>query len=266
MKNDLRKALEEIEYFLLDMDGTIYLSDDPIGDMANTLNFLREKGKKIIYLTNNSSKNVIKYVEKLKKLNFYADSDEVYSSALGAVEYITDNYKGQSVHVLGTENVKEELKNKGLNVTESLHADIALLTYDVELTYEKLCNFVKCINNGAKYFATHPDACCPNVEVFLPDAGSFIKMIEVSNGFTPEVIIGKPSTVMGDNLMRRLNLTPNKFIMVGDRLHTDIKFGVNCNFYTLLVMSGETTKEVLEKSPTKPDFILDSLNDVKNYF
>lgn len=266
METNLKEALKEIEYFLLDMDGTIYLSDNPIGDMANTLKFLRDNGKKIIYLTNNSSKNTSKYKEKLQKLNFYDDSDEVYSSSIAAVEYINEYYKGKTVHVLGTENVKEELKNNGLNITDSLNADIALLTYDVELTYEKLCNFVKCINNGAKYFATHPDACCPNVEVFLPDAGSFIKMIETSNGFTPELIIGKPATIMGDNLKRRLYSNPKKFIMVGDRLHTDIQFGINSNFYTMLVMSGETTKEILNESKTKPDFILDSLNDVKNYF
>ncbi len=266
MKVDLKKALKEIEYFLLDMDGTIYLSDNPIGDMAGTLNFLRENGKKIIYLTNNSSKNTVKYKEKLQKLKFWDESDEVYSSGIAAVEYINDYYKGKSVHVLGTTNVKEELKSHGLNITESLYADIALLTYDVELTYEKLCNFVKCLNNGAKYFATHPDVCCPNVEVFLPDAGSFIKMIETSNGFTPELIIGKPSTIMGENLKRRLVNNPKKFIMVGDRLHTDIQFGVNSDFYTMLVMSGETTTEILNASKTKPDFILDSLNDVKNYF
>ena len=266
MKSDLTNALKEIDYFLLDMDGTIYLSDTPIGDMANTLKFLRENGKKIIYLTNNSSKSVNNYIEKLKKLSFYDDRDEVYSSALGAAHYIKDNYNGQSVHVLGTESIKKELKSKGLNVTDSLNADIALLTYDMELNYEKLCNFIKCINNGAKYFATHPDVCCPNVQVFLPDAGSFIKMIEVSNGFVPEIIIGKPSNIMGENLQRRLNLKPNKFIMVGDRLHTDIEFGINCNFYTMLVMSGETTKETLKKSEIKPNFILNSLNDVKNYF
>lgn len=266
MKTDLRKVLKEVEYFLLDMDGTIYLGDNPIGDMAKTLKFLRDNGKKIIYLTNNSSKNTNKYIEKLQKLNFYNESDEVYSSGSASVEYINDYYKGKTVHVLGTKNVKEELKSYGLNITDSLYADIALLTYDVELTYEKLCNFVKCINNGAKYIATHPDVCCPNVEVFLPDAGSFIKMIEVSNGFTPELIIGKPQTIMGENLRKRLNDNPKKFIMVGDRLHTDIQFGVNCNFYTMLVLSGETTTEILNASKVKPDFVLDSLNDVKNYF
>ncbi|MBO5926154.1 MAG: HAD-IIA family hydrolase [Clostridia bacterium] len=266
MKNNLKEALKEIEYFLLDMDGTIYLGDQPIGDMANTLNLLREKGKKIIFLTNNSSKNTCNYIKKLKKLNFYSESDEVYTSALASVEYISEFYNGKTVHVLGTNSVKEELKSKGLNVTESLNADIALLTYDVELTYEKLCNFVKCINNGARYFATHPDVCCPNPEVFLPDVGSFIKMIEVSNGFVPEIIIGKPEYIMGKNLTRRLNLTPEKFIMVGDRLHTDILFGVNSGFYSMLVLSGETSKEVLKNSQIKPNFILDSLNDVKNYF
>ncbi len=266
MENNLKDALKEIEYFLLDMDGTIYLDSTPIGDMANTLNFLREKGKKVIYLTNNSSKNTIKYVEKLKKLNFYDETDEVYSSSLGAVEYISEHYKNASVFVLGTENVKEELKEHGLNIVEDVKADIALLTYDTELTYAKLCKFVECLNNGAKYLATHPDACCPASPVFIPDAGSFIKMIEVSNGFTPELIIGKPNSIMGENLMNRLNLTPNKFIMVGDRLHTDIQFGINSNFYTMLVLSGETTKEDLEKAPQNPNFVLDSLNDIKNYF
>ena len=265
MNENLKSAVSQIKYFLLDMDGTIYLGNKPIGDMVSTLNYLREKGKKIIYLTNNSSRDSLSYIEKLKKLNFYSESDEIYSSGNASAEYINENYAGKSVYVLGTQALKNELVNNGVNVVESDVCDIALLAYDTELTYEKLCKFVKAISNGARYLATHPDNCCPSEGGYLPDAGSYIKMIETAVGYKPEIIIGKPNVVMGENLMRRLNLLPNNFMMVGDRLYTDISFGKNCNFYSLLVLSGETTLDEFEKSAVKPDFVLDSLNDIKNY-
>ena len=169
-------------------------------------------------------------------------------------------------YYLPTNSVKQELLDSGINLTNSTNCDIALLTYDTELNYEKLCNFVKALNNGAKYIATHPDACCPSKEVFLPDAGSFIKMIEVSNGYLPEIIIGKPYTTMGEVLKNKFSNEVGKFIMVGDRLHTDIQFGINCGFHTLLVMSGETDENTKNTSLIKAEFVLNTLNDIKKYF
>ena len=212
MDNKLKLALKEIKYFLLDMDGTIYIDNYPIGDMINTLDFLRENGKQIIYITNNSSKSVSAYIEKLKAINFYRDGDIIYSSTIATAQYIKKYYNGKLVHALATNSVKQELLDSGINFTNSTNCDIALLTYDTELNYEKLCNFVKALNNGAKYIATHPDACCPSKEVFLPDAGSFIKMIEVSNGYLPEIIIGKPYTTMGEVLKNKFSNEVGKFI------------------------------------------------------
>ena len=141
-----------------------------------------------------------------------------------------------------------------------------MLAYDTELTYEKLCKFVYNLKNGAFYIATHPDINCPAPEVFVPDAGAFMAMIESSTGLKPQKIIGKPYTGMGENLIKRFGALPEEFVMVGDRLHTDIKFGNNCGFNTILVLSGEATLEDLKRYDAKPDFILDSLNDVVEYF
>ncbi|MBR6737282.1 MAG: HAD-IIA family hydrolase [Clostridia bacterium] len=266
LDDGLKKALEKVKYFLLDLDGTLYLDGVPIGDMANTLNYIRSTGRKLIYLTNNSSKSTDKYVDRLTKIGFYKEGDLVYSSGTASAEYFNRYYAGKKVFVLGTESFKAELIKNGVNVTEGLDADIALLAYDTELTYKKLCDFVKNIHRGAKYIATHPDNNCPAEEVYIPDAGSFIKMIETSNGFTPELIIGKPNSVMGKNLKVRFNEEDDKaFMMVGDRLYTDIAFGINSNFYSMLVLSGETTEDMLETSPVNPSFILESFNDVKNY-
>lgn len=267
LNKNLKSALEKVKYFLLDLDGTLYFDGTPIGDMKNTLKFLRDKGKKLIYLTNNSSKNTNLYVEKLKSIGFYGQGDLVYSSGVATAEYLLENYKNKSVYVLGTNSYKKELISLGVNVLDDYNADIALLTYDTELNYDKLCNFVRAINKGAKYLATHPDITCPAIDVFLPDAGSFMKMIKATTSKEPEIIIGKPNVIMGENLMKKFkNFDKEAYMMVGDRLYTDIAFGRNCGFYQILVLSGETTLNMLEKESEKPNFVLETFNDIKNYF
>ncbi len=262
----LESALKNVKYFLLDLDGTLYLEGKPIGDMVNTLEYIRKTGRKLVYLTNNSSKGTETYVERLTNIGFYKEGDLVYSSGTASAEYLNRYYPGKKVYVLGTDSFKAQLKLNGVNLTEGLDADVALLGYDTELTYKKLCDFVRNVHRGATYIATHPDNNCPAEEVYIPDAGSYIKMIETSNGFTPELIIGKPNSVMGENLKIRFNEScDNAFMMVGDRLYTDIKFGLNCGFYSTLVLSGETTLEMQRSSGVEPSFILQSFNDIVNY-
>lgn len=261
----LKERIKESKYFLLDMDGTVYLGDNLIGEMDKTLSLLREKGKKIIYLTNNSSKSEQKYVEKLKKIGLFDKDDFVYTSGIATAEYLNDKFKGKSVYLLGTDALKKEFIDSGVNLVEDKTPDICVLAYDTELTYDKLCKFVTYIKRGAYYIATHPDVNCPHPEVFIPDAGAFIKLVEASTGLLPKEIIGKPFSGMGDNLKRRLKAKNSDFIMVGDRLHTDIAFGNNCAFATILVLSGESTVEDIGKTDGKPDFILDSLNDIVEY-
>lgn len=262
----LSQVLNKAEYILLDMDGTLYIGEKLIGNMDETLAFLRAKGKKMIYLTNNSSKSKQKYVDKLKKIGLYAESDFVYTSGIATAEYINANYKDKKVYLLGTNALKEEFLERGINLVEDQTPDICVLAYDTELTYDKLCKFVTYLKRGAIYIATHPDVNCPHPEVFIPDAGAFMQLIKASTGLLPSKIIGKPYDGMGVNLIKKLNADGSKFIMVGDRLHTDIAFGNNCGFATVLVLSGESQVEDIGKTEGKPDFILNSLNDVKNYF
>ena len=261
---DIEKALAEIKYFLLDMDGTVYLGDELIGDMPNTLRRIRSAGKKIIYLTNNSSKTAEEYEHKLKSLGIFCEGDEVYTSGMAAAEYLNEFYPAAKVDLLGTRALKEYFANSGVMLCKR-GADVCVLAYDTELTYEKLCDFCYDLNFGAKYIATHPDVNCPAPEVFVPDAGAFMAMIERSTGKTPELVIGKPNFIMGERLKKRYGARSEEFIMVGDRLHTDILFGGNCGFYTALVLSGESEISDIERSKAAPDFIWDSLNDVSRW-
>lgn len=250
-----------IKAVLFDLDGTLYIEDTLIGDIKGTLNHLRNKGVKVVYLTNNSSKTIIEYKDKLEKLGIYNDSDIIYSSLDASIDYLNDNFNGSLVYPVCTNKVKEYLVNKGIKVSEN--ADIVLLCFDRELNYEKLVKANYLIVKGAKYFATHPDITCPAKEVFEPDTGSFIKLLEASSNRLPDNIIGKPNTVMGEYLIKRLCVAPEEVLMVGDRLHTDIAFGVNNNFSTALVMSGETDETMLKKSNIKPSIVLQDANKLK---
>lgn len=263
--NKLKDVVKNAEYFLLDMDGTVYLGDTLIGDMKNTLSLLRANGKKIIYLTNNSSKSMEKYQEKLQKIGLFSPNDRVYTSGIATAEYLNLKFLGKKVYLMGTDALKKEFLERGVSLVEDQTPDVCVLAYDTELTYDKLCKFVTYLKRGAYYIATHPDVNCPHPEVFIPDAGAFIKLIEASTGMLPAEIIGKPFDGMGKNLMQTLGLSSNKFIMVGDRLHTDIAFGNNCGFASILVLSGESTLADIGKTEGNPDFILDSLNDIVEY-
>ena len=259
----LAALVRNTEVFLLDMDGTVYIGERPIGDMCATLAAVRAAGKRVVYCTNNSSKTSEQYVQKLTRLGLYDARDLVYTSGMATAEYLQAQYPGARVYLVGTDALKEDMRACGVNVCEQ-DADVCVLAYDTTLTFEKLVRINEYIVQGKPYIATHPDAVCPAPHVYPPDVGSFIALLKVSSGREPDVICGKPYTVMGECLCARLRTPAARILMVGDRPHTDIRFGNNNGFSTLLVLSGETDAERAAHLPAsdRPTLIAESLNDV----
>ncbi|MBO7187275.1 MAG: HAD-IIA family hydrolase [Clostridia bacterium] len=260
----IKEIVKKTKCLVLDMDGTIYLDSTPIGDMINTLKICREKGIKIYYFTNNSSKNYMEYVKKLSKIGFYDDRDIVYTSAMATISFINSEFKDKKVYVLATDEVKKSFSEGGVNVVEE-DADIVLLAYDTTLTFEKLKKANEMLVRGAIYIATHPDMVCPTADISMPDVGSFIRLLEGSSGRVPDYIIGKPNNIAGREIMRATGLNADEITMVGDRLYTDIKFGVNSGFNTILVFSGETTPDMLKQSDVVPTLTFNDLNEIVKY-
>lgn len=256
------KDINEVELFLLDLDGTVYIGDTEIEGAFDTINALRQKGKKICFLTNNSSKSQEAYIEKLAKLGLNISKDEIYTSGMATSEFLIKKFPNKSVFLLGTEALRKELAS--YNIKFSDNADIAVLGFDTGLTYDNLYKFCLHLLNGKEYIATHHDNVCPAPLGDMPDVGSFIKMIECATNRLPDYICGKPYSIMANCIKDRFKLENNQIAMIGDRLYTDIAFGLNNDFYSVLVLSGETDKKMLDNSKMCPDLVLGSIKEILN--
>ena len=255
------ELLKGTDLFLLDLDGTVYLSDTPIPGVKEALQGLRAMGKRLVYLTNNSSRTREEYVEKLTRLGLFGAEDDVYTSAHAAATYLGAHHAGEKAYVLATDAVKEELRAQGVRLTEE-SPDVCLLAYDTQLTFAKMKKFNEFLATGAAFIATHPDDVCPTDGVPMPDVGSFLALFERSSGRRPDVICGKPFIVMGACIAQKYRVPAARTCMVGDRMHTDIRFGNANGMKSLLVLSGETTRESMCNFPDKPDLVLASLAEI----
>lgn len=260
------KRLKDIKLFLFDMDGTLYIGDKLFDFTPRLLNGIRQKGKKYLYITNNSSKSVSAYVKKLEKLGIKADESDFLTSSQATAFYLKKHYPNKTLYVCGTESLKQELAQNGFCITEDIDkTEVIVMGNDTELTFKKLDDVSHMLcTRDLPYIATNPDYVCPTEYGSVPDCGSVCDMIFNATGKRP-VFIGKPSPLMIELAMEKENCTPESTAVIGDRIYTDVKSGLNAKALGVLVMSGETTKEILNQSPDKPDVVLDNAGEIIKY-
>lgn len=263
--SELRETLAEKKLYLLDMDGTLYLDMDLFPHCLDFLRTVRENGGRYLYITNNSSKSVSRYVEKLTSLGIKASADEFFTSTDAACVYLHTSWSGKKIYALGTASFRQQLTEAGFCITDHLEDDIdtLLMGYDTELNYRKLEDACILLNRGVTYLATNPDWVCPTSYGYAPDCGSMAQMLEHATGRLPR-FIGKPEPDMALLAMKKAGCSPEETVLIGDRIYTDIACGVNAGITTILVFSGETTREIWEKSDIKPTCTCDSIADVWN--
>ena len=261
---DKNKKIKEIKLYLFDMDGTLYLGDKLFNFTTTLLKAIRENGGKYMFMTNNSSKSVKDYIKKLKKLGIDSEYDDFITSSQATAYYLEKHHRNARLYVCGTESLKDELRSKGFEVTEELDkVDCIVMGFDTELTFKKLHDVSKLLltRKDIPYIATNPDYVCPTEFGSVPDCGSVCDMLYNVSGRRP-LVIGKPEALMPVLAMEKTGYKKEETAVIGDRIYTDIKSGINAGAVTILVMSGETTREILEKSPEKPDFVMESAKEI----
>ncbi len=255
--------ISKMKLFLFDMDGTLYLGDRLYPFTKELLQTIRDKGGKYLFMTNNSSKSVSDYVKKLEKLGIPAAKEDFITSSQATTYYLHKHHEGQTLYVCGTESLKEELRSEGFTVTEDIDkTQCIVMGFDTELTFQKLhdvCYLL--LTRDIPYIATNPDLVCPTEFGSVPDCGSVCQMIFNATGKRP-VVIGKPSALMPELAMERWGYSKEETCVVGDRIYTDVKSGLNAGIFSILVMSGETTQEILENSEDKPHLVLSDAGEI----
>lgn len=260
MTND---KLKQKKLFLLDMDGTIYLDNVLFEYSLEFLNYVKSIGGKYVFLTNNSSKSVNDYVNKLSKLSIEVDSSNFMTSSQATSLHLKQSYKNKKVYVLGTESFKKELREDGLNIVDEYFEDIdcLLVGFDTQLKYSKLEDACRILTKDLDYLATNPDLVCPTSFGFIPDCGSICNMLKIATGKTPEYI-GKPKPTMIELAVQANGFTKEETIFIGDRLYTDIACGINAGVATGIVLTGETTLEHLLETDFTPDYVFSSIEQL----
>ena len=249
--------LKIIKLYLFDMDGTLYLGNRLFAFTRELLETIREQGGRYLFVTNNSSKSVLDYVKKLEKMGISATEEDFLTSSQATAWYLKKHYAGMALYVCGTASLKKELASQGFAITEDIdQTQCIVMGFDTELNFKKLEDVSKMLcTRDLPYVATNPDYVCPTEFGSVPDCGSVCDMLYNVSGKRPQVV-GKPQPYMAQLAMEKCGVSPEETVVIGDRIYTDIKSGLNAGCQTILVLSGETTVEILEKSVDKPHLVL----------
>ncbi len=259
------KTPRDIDLYLLDMDGTIYLGDRLFDCTRPFLDTLHALGKRHVFLTNNSSKNRAAYVDKLARLGIAAVPDDVFTSGEATTIRLRRTMPGARLCVFGMETLKDEFREAGFALLDERspadgRPDAVVLGFDLTLDYAKLTRLCDLVRAGTPYIATHPDFNCPVDGGFIPDIGATIAYVRASAGRDPDEVIGKPHAGIVDAIVEKYGVPKDRLCMVGDRLYTDIALGAEAGIATALVFSGETSHEDAAASPHKPTWAFEDLS------
>ena len=253
-------SLDDMEVVFLDLDGTIYLGSNLIEGALSFLERLEERGIRRFFLSNNSSKSVGQYQEKLRGLGIPASEEEILLSTHDLISWLRENGIDQT-YLVGTEGMREMLESVGV-ATASENPQYVVLGYDTEITYEKLSTASIHLHKGVPMVASHPDIVCPSPDGGLPDTGAYMDLFEATTGVRPEHVCGKPNAGMILHKVQELGLRPDQCAMVGDRLYTDMEMAERAGVHGVLVLSGEATIEDIEQSPQSPSVVVGSVDEL----
>ncbi len=242
--------------YLIDLDGVIYRGNALLPGAKEFIAWLETHHKKYLFLTNNSFASETQVLKKLAHLGITANASHVLGAGQAAVKNIARRFPHALVYLVGEQPLQDMLHAHQLRVAdlETHQADVVFVGLDRHFDYKKLTGAVLAIRGGAHFIAVNRDALLPIAGGFVPGCGTMVAAIEAGSGVTPEVM-GKPEPTLLQEAMRTLNSQPDETVMIGDSLNVDIRGGKAAGTHTLLVLSGNSSREDVMTSSIKPDYI-----------
>jgi HAD superfamily hydrolase (TIGR01457 family) len=251
------EKLARLRFFLIDMDGTVYLGPNLIPGAADFIAYLQRTGRRFLFFTNNPTRDAAAYREKLNTMGIAVRQEDILTSGAATARFLAHETPYRRLYVLGTPVFEEELRRNGLE-PGAKDPEAVVLSFDTTLTYRKLEKACLLLQKGLPYIATNPDRVCPADYGDIPDCGAMAALIESATGRRPRYI-GKPNPAMARLGMRRIGADPARTAMIGDRLYTDIEMAALAGITAILVLSGETRRRDLNGAEQQPHFVFESV-------
>ena len=264
----VRRPNKLYDGYIFDLDGTIYLGSELLPGARDLVFRLRELGKRVVFLSNNPTRDVQMYADKLERFGLPTPVEEIVTTVYTTTQWILQNAPDAVVYPISEEPLIRSLRDTGITISDDPEKiDIVIASYDRELTWKKLQIAFEAMwyHKRARMICTNPDLYCPfpggRGEV---DAGAVIAALEAVTGQSCEVNCGKPSPVMVQTIMTAVGLRPEQCITTGDRLYTEIRMGIQSGMDTAVVFTGETTPEMLSRTPAadQPTYALDRIDQL----
>jgi NagD protein len=250
--------------YVLDLDGTVYLGDEPLPGVVETLARIRAAGARLVFLTNNPLRSAASYAELLRGLGVQAEEQEIVTPLSVLPGYLKSRHPGAAVLTIAEPLVDQSLVAAGVAVTtEPSEAGVVVVSFDRTFDYTKLLRAFRAVHrHGAVIVATNPDPFCPTPDGGLPDCGAVMAAVEACTGARASAVLGKPGPQMAAEARARLGVPAADAAMVGDRLMTDVPMSRALGMTSILVLSGATSAADLAGSDHRPDYVIGGLGDL----
>ncbi len=253
-------SLKDKKAFICDMDGVIYHGNKLLSGVFEFVNWLTKEDKKFVFLTNSSERSPYELYQKLKRLGLEVPKEHYYTSALATASFLAGQCPGGSAYVIGEAGLTNALYDAGFSMND-VNPDYVVVGECRSYNIEKIERAVKLVLNGAKLIGTNPDLTGPTEKGIVPATRALISPIELATG-TQAYFIGKPNPLMLRQARKMMDCRSEETVIIGDRMDTDIVAGIESGIETVLVLSGVTTEESMDKFPYIPTFVFNGVGDI----
>lgn len=252
--------MDEVKSYLIDMDGVLISGNTLIPGADEFIHRLHERGAKFLLLTNNSRHTPRDLAFNLQKIGLKITSDNIFTSALATARFLHSQKPNGTAYVIGENGLTTALYQAGYILTEH-NPDYVVLGETLNYNFEVITRAIRLILDGARFIATNPDATGPSEGGVVPACGALAALIEKATG-VPAMFIGKPNPLMMRSALNYLGVHSEDSIMIGDRMDTDMIAGVQTGMDTILVLSGVTRLEEVDRYPFVPSYVVPSVGHI----
>jgi NagD protein len=250
----------EIRSWLMDMDGVLVSEEHALPGAADFIAYLRRTGTPFLVLTNNSIYTRRDLSARLRATGLEVPEESIWTSALATARFLEDQRPGGTAFVIGEAGLTTALHSSGYTLTDR-DPDYVVLGETRTYSFERITRAIRLISRGARFIATNPDPTGPGADGLLPATGAVAALIRRATGVDP-YFVGKPNPLMMRSALNAIDAHSETTAMIGDRMDTDVVAGLEAGLHTILVLSGVTQRDQIDRFPYQPSRILEGIADL----